>query len=580
MKFPTENPRKPGSANLAPVPSADIQTNRPLLRPPAAPKKMQTGLVQCSLVQASVATMQNPMGCSLPRISVTPRPASMVASMEGGAEGGTITFTVMKWKTALAVFVVVVGYLVAGGLLFSALEQPFESHQKITITAEKAAFLERHRCVTPTELEAIIKHSVEAVNAGVSPIGDTSYNSSHWDLGSAFFFAGTVITTIGYGNIAPSTEGGKIFCILYAIFGIPLFGFLLAGVGDQLGTIFVKSIAKVEKTFRRKHNQISQTKIRVASTLLFILAGCILFVTIPAVVFKHIEGWTGLEAIYFVVITLTTVGIGDYVAGGDRRIEYREWYRPLVWFWILVGLAYFAAVLSMIGDWLRVLSKKTKEEVVEIKAHAAEWKANVRAEFRETRRRMSVEVHDKLQRAATIRSMERRQLGLDQRAVSLDVLSPERRAAFNGPDAGCKTPSQESIDTKINNLRLRGVEQAEGASVVTASEDNIFNRLGSISRLARRGRNRELKKNICEEARRPRSAVYPGGPATGLEPGRRKDVYDEDDDDKECNASLSDFPLFVEACKPLNGFLLTPRSRVHSTDTENEENLEMVDVVP
>lgn len=34
-----------------------------------------------------------------------------------------------------------------------------------------------------------------------------------------------------------------------------------------------------------------------------------------------------------------------------------------MWFWILVGLAYFAAVLSMIGDWLRVLSKKTKEEV-------------------------------------------------------------------------------------------------------------------------------------------------------------------------------------------------------------------------
>lgn len=40
-----------------------------------------------------------------------------------------------------------------------------------------------------------------------------------------------------------------------------------------------------------------------------------------------------------------------------------NWYKPLVWFWILVGLVYFAAVLSMIGDWLRVLSKKTKEEV-------------------------------------------------------------------------------------------------------------------------------------------------------------------------------------------------------------------------
>lgn len=59
-----------------------------------------------------------------------------------------------------------------------------------------------------------------------------------------------LVILTGYGNIAPRTEGGKIFCILYAIFGIPLFGFLLAGIGDQLGTIFVKSILRVEKIFR------------------------------------------------------------------------------------------------------------------------------------------------------------------------------------------------------------------------------------------------------------------------------------------------------------------------------------------
>lgn len=48
---------------------------------------------------------------------------------------------------------------------------------------------------------------------------------------------------------------------------------------------------------------------------------------------------------------------------GGSDIEYLDFYKPVVWFWILVGLAYFAAVLSMIGDWLRVISKKTKEEV-------------------------------------------------------------------------------------------------------------------------------------------------------------------------------------------------------------------------
>lgn len=179
----------------------------------------------------------------------------------------------------------------------------------------------------------------------------------------SFLFLLFSLFVTGYGNIAPSTEGGKIFCILYAIFGIPLFGFLLAGIGDQLGTIFVKSILRVEKIFRvsckfvsfsyfyfifvplglcwssldlfklvycshsispvwfsqQKHKQISQTKIRVMSTILFILAGCIVFVTIPALIFKRIEDWTTLEAIYFVVITLTTVGIGDYVAGRSMR---------------------------------------------------------------------------------------------------------------------------------------------------------------------------------------------------------------------------------------------------------------------
>ncbi|XP_060918465.1 potassium channel subfamily K member 10b isoform X2 [Labrus mixtus] len=547
-----------------------VQTNL------APPKKAQPGMAKSSLVQASVATMQNPMGvdpkanghCPLPRLSISSRSASIVASMDASCDGAVAALhSVMKWKTVLAVFIVVVLYLVCGGLAFRALEQPFESNQKTSITMEKARFLAKHPCVTPGELEDLIKHSVDAVSAGVSPRGATSYNSSHWDLGSAFFFAGTVITTIGYGNIAPSTEGGKIFCILYAIFGIPLFGFLLAGIGDQLGTIFVKSILRVEKIFRQKHRQISRTKIRVTSTILFILAGCIVFVTIPAVIFQHIEKWTTLDSIYFVVITLTTVGIGDYVAGGNRGLEYMKWYKPLVWFWILVGLAYFAAVLSMIGDWLRVLSKKTKEEVGEIKAHAAEWKANVRAEFRETRRRLSVEIHDKLQRAATIRSMERRQLGLEQRAHSLDMLSPEKRALFASLDAGrFKTSSQESIDTKLNNLRLKGAcEQydhqgsEQTPQTASSSEENLFNlRFGSLTKLARRNKNRELRRNIPDDARRASVCINNGSAMLGEERMEEEENGEPDEESgerKEGNTSLTNLSQYANERSKLNGFI-------------------------
>nr|XP_030130667.3 potassium channel subfamily K member 10 isoform X2 [Taeniopygia guttata] len=427
-----------------------------------------------------------------PQFSTSSRP-TVVAAMEAPSQGRQ---KVMDWRAVVAIFIVVVVYLVAGGLVFRALEQPFESRQKNTIASQKADFLREHVCVTELELETLIQHAVDADSAGVSPVGNSSNSSSHWDLGGAFFFAGTVITTIGYGKMAPSTVGGKVFCILYALFGIPLFGFLLAGIGDQLGTIFGKGIARVETVFRNK--QVSQTKIRVISTIVFILAGCIVFVTIPAFIFKYIEGWTALESIYFVVVTLTTVGFGDFVAGGNTDIKYMEWYKPLVWFWILVGLAYFAAVLSMIGDWLRVLSKKTQEEVGEIKAHAAEWKANVTAEFRETRRRLSVEIHDKLQRAATIRSMERRHLGLEQRAHSLDMLSPEKRSVFATLETGrFKASSQDSINNRPNNLRLKGSDKLNKHGQ-GASEDNIINKFGSSAKMTKR-KNKDLKKTMPED---------------------------------------------------------------------------------
>lgn len=139
-----------------------VQTNL------APPKKVKSGMIQSSLVQASVAAMQNPMGCNskgdnghypLPRLSVSSRSTSVVASMDTTGDLSAL-HSVMKWKTVVAVFVVVVAFLVGGGLTFRALEQPFKSNQMDSITLEKALFLRRHPCVTPAELEALIKVSV------------------------------------------------------------------------------------------------------------------------------------------------------------------------------------------------------------------------------------------------------------------------------------------------------------------------------------------------------------------------------------------------------------------------------------
>jgi len=39
------------------------------------------------------------------------------------------------------------------------------------------------------------------------------------------------------------------------------------------------------------------------------------FAFIPSVVFQRLEGWTFGEGVYYAMITLTTIGLGDYEAG-------------------------------------------------------------------------------------------------------------------------------------------------------------------------------------------------------------------------------------------------------------------------
>nr|XP_019954742.1 PREDICTED: potassium channel subfamily K member 2-like [Paralichthys olivaceus] len=279
----------------------------------------------------------------------------------------------MRYTTLLALLTGVMLYLGMGALVFRTLEAPKESSSYEDLLRTKQTFLDNNSCVTELDFHKLIKGVVSAVDAGLDVSRLSDNFTSRWDGPSAFFFCGSIITTIGFGNLSPRTWYGQLFCVCYALVGIPMFGILLAGVSDHMGTVLRRAVAKIETLFLKR--MVRPTTVRVISAVLSILIGCLIFLAVPTVVFQRVEDWSFLESLYFVVITLTTVGFGDYVPGGGR--EDGLFFKPLVWLWIVFGLAYFASILTMIGNWLRVLSKRTRAEMEELRAHATDWTQNI-----------------------------------------------------------------------------------------------------------------------------------------------------------------------------------------------------------
>uniref|UniRef100_A0A3P9I7E1 Potassium channel, subfamily K, member 4a n=1 Tax=Oryzias latipes TaxID=8090 RepID=A0A3P9I7E1_ORYLA len=282
----------------------------------------------------------------------------------------------MRCTTLTTLLTGVMLYLGMGALVFVTLESPKESVAFEELLKTKKDFLINNTCVSEFDFHRLLKDVVSAMEAGLD-VGNLPANlSTRWDMASAFFFCGTIITTIGFGNLSPRTWFGQLFCVCYALVGIPMFGILLAGVGDHMGTVLRKAVAKIETLFLKR--KVRPTTVRVISAVLSILIGCLIFLAVPTVVFQKVERWSFLESLYFVVITLTTVGFGDYVPANEGG----NIFKPLVLLWIVFGLAYFASILTMIGNWLRVLSKKTRAEMEELRAHATDWTQNMSMDFR------------------------------------------------------------------------------------------------------------------------------------------------------------------------------------------------------
>ncbi|XP_031440752.1 potassium channel, subfamily K, member 7 isoform X3 [Clupea harengus] len=146
-----------------------------------------------------------------------------------------------------------------------------------------------------------------------------------------------------YGTTMPLSDGGRLFCILYCMLGIPVTLLLLACVTHALlPWVTGRPVLYLQTRWAFSKN-------RAALIYACMLAGAtgVVFFLIPAVVLSLVErDWNFLEALYFCFISLSTIGLGDYLPGRTHSKAARQGLEFATSCYLVVGLVVLLVVLE------------------------------------------------------------------------------------------------------------------------------------------------------------------------------------------------------------------------------------------
>merc|ERR1719220_2337109 len=201
--------------------------------------------------------------------------------------------------------------------------------------------------------------------------------TANWNYIQSVFFSTTILTTIGYGNIAPVTLAGRLFCILFAIIGIPFTLSVIADVGQIFATIVSVLLAKYREKIRPvllKFNIINEKTEEEEDdggmgSNIFLVGGAVVFLAVflscGAFLFTLWEDWSFFDAFYFCFITFTTIGFGDIVPDITTQ---RTGYMLVCIIYILVGMALTTTIIELVRRQYAESWRKMQELRAQIQA--------------------------------------------------------------------------------------------------------------------------------------------------------------------------------------------------------------------
>jgi len=180
-----------------------------------------------------------------------------------------------------------------------------------------------------------------------------------WSMTQSLYYCVVTISTVGYGDLTPTTALGKWFAIFYMLLGIGLVGLALGIVGGFLmarqEALLMKAVETAGKK-RKAKKKLSPTQWRLIGALGILVT----FVGIGAIGFYFLDdmkdnGLTATDAFFLAVQTVTTVGYGSPTIQNTAT----QWFAIP---YILISTLLVAAALGTFAD---VFIERQQEKMAE-----------------------------------------------------------------------------------------------------------------------------------------------------------------------------------------------------------------------
>ncbi|CAM9917095.1 unnamed protein product [Lampetra planeri] len=388
-----------------------------------------------------------------------------------------------------------------GAAVFSALERPAEEEARRRWCSRLSNFTRTHGVSAVAMEELLRDYEAASLQAAVG----ADELKPRWDFSGAFYFVGTVVTTIGFGMTTPATVPGKVFLIFYGMLGcsaaILFFNLflerlitLLACVmrscrqrrfwrkGRQVAAAWVSeagpsapaaaaaATAAAAGPGRTRHDGVAREawKPSVYHVMLILGAAAVAIACSASALYSAVEDWSYVDSLYFCFVAFSTIGFGDLVSGqaAVTKVVDQSAYRFVNFAFILLGVCCIYSLFNVISIVIKQLLNWTLKKVEQARRYL--WQRG----FRPRGRNAVVPSNHQKMRTISIET----DLGVDSetdggRRMSGEMISMQDFLASNKVSLAIM---QKQLSEAANGTAPATASSAPAAAAVAVKVDNGF----------------------------------------------------------------------------------------------------------